>query len=504
MRLACSVFALVCATAVQARADFVISADATKNVNCSGATCTATARNAILNVQDLEGRLASSSVTLASGGGAQDIDFAAPVSWTSANGLTVNAQRSIKIDRPLLVAGDGALTLQINDGGNGGDLWIRPHGNIGFLGTGNALTINDKPYVLVNSIAALASSIATDPRGHLALANDYDASVDGTYAKSPVRVFRGTFEGLGHTISGLAISDPKPLSPVGLFGATTAATIRDLKLVKARLNGASSSLVGALVGFNDGAQVTNVDVSAVVSGGQFGFVGGLVGFNRRGQVGKHFVYGSIVRSRASGQVTGGNKAFVGGLAGASTGVILFSSANASVTGGARSFVGGLVGFAIDYVENSFATGAASGGFHSNVGGLVGANLAAITESYALGSATTGDDGRAGGLVGRQSAFTGGIIESYSAGPASGGSGAAIGGSVGYDRSQGKNGTSYWDIDTSGLSQAAGNLQVDPGITGLSDAQFKAGLPPDFDSKDWAEDPNINGGLPYLKQNRPPE
>lgn len=503
MRLACSVLALLCVTGVQARADFVVSADATKSVNCSGGTCAATARNAVLNVQDLENRLASSSLTLASGGGAQDIVFAAPVSWTSANGLTVDAQRSIKIDRPISVAGDGALTLQTNDGGNGGDLFIRPQGNVGFLGTGNALTIDGKAYVLVNTVATLAKAIATDPKAHVALATDYDASADGTYARSPVRIFRGTFEGLGHSIFSLAISDPTPQANVGLFGVLFTGSVRDLYVRNAKVAAGPSSTAGALVGFNAGGQLTNISVSAIVSAGKFSIAGGLAGYNYRGQLGKQFVYGTIARSRSSGQVTGGNLSFVGGLTGAAQGPVIFSSSAARVIGAGRSYVGGLTGFASDNVEYSFATGAASGGTKSKVGGLVGFSFAPIANAYALGSVTTGQGGQAGGLVGRQGLFGSNIFESYSAGHVSGSTGASLGGLIGFDHPKGKNGTSHWDLDSSGQSQAAGNIQNDPGITGLSDAQLKASLPSDFDPKDWAHNPGINGGLPYLKQNRPP-
>jgi hypothetical protein len=43
-----------------------------------------------------------------------------------------------------------------------------------------------------------------------------------------------------------------------------------------------------------------------------------------------------------------------------------------------------------------------------------------------------------------------------------------------------------------------------GITGLTTAQFQSGLPTGFDPKIWAENPNINNGLPYLINNPPPK
>jgi len=66
---------------------------------------------------------------------------------------------------------------------------------------------------------------------------------------------------------------------------------------------------------------------------------------------------------------------------------------------------------------------------------------------------------------------------------------------------------YWDLETSGItdpSQGAGNVSNDPGITGLTDAQLKSGLPAGFDLTIWAQSPDINNGYPYLLANPPPK
>jgi hypothetical protein len=82
----------------------------------------------------------------------------------------------------------------------------------------------------------------------------------------------------------------------------------------------------------------------------------------------------------------------------------------------------------------------------------------------------------------------------------------VGGLVGYDGSPpGSITNSYWDTDTSGitnLGQGAGNIANDPGITGLTTAQFQSGLPAGFDPKVWAEKSNIDDGFPYLLANKP--
>ena len=82
----------------------------------------------------------------------------------------------------------------------------------------------------------------------------------------------------------------------------------------------------------------------------------------------------------------------------------------------------------------------------------------------------------------------------------------IGGLIGEDDAQsGSLDATYWDTDTSGvtnLSQGAGNIANDPGITGLTTAQFQSGLPQGFDPKVWAEKANIIDGFPYLLTNPP--
>ena len=78
-----------------------------------------------------------------------------------------------------------------------------------------------------------------------------------------------------------------------------------------------------------------------------------------------------------------------------------------------------------------------------------------------------------------------------------GSGNAVGGFIGNDSGAMDLTDTYWDITTSGQSHGVGNDTNYPGVTGLTTEQFQAGLPAGFDSTIWAEDPNINGGLPYL-------
>lgn len=52
------------------------------------------------------------------------------------------------------------------------------------------------------------------------------------------------------------------------------------------------------------------------------------------------------------------------------------------------------------------------------------------------------------------------------------------------------------------NQGAGDLANDPGVKGLSNTKLQSGLPKGFSPRVWAENPDINGGLPYLIANPP--
>jgi len=185
-----------------------------------------------------------------------------------------------------------------------------------------------------------------------------------------------------------------------------------------------------------------------------------------------------------------------------------------VTSGYTS--GGLVGFSDDaaVITTSYATGAVSNS--RDAGGLVGLNRGAISTSYATGAVTSGGGGLVeendgtiansyatgaaeggGGLIGVNGGF--GVTSSYSTGYAAGGGGLVL-----KDYNQTIS-ASYWDLDTSGVSdpsQGALSPANDPGITGLTSSQLQSGLPDGFDPAVWGQSSKINGGFPYLLANPP--
>jgi hypothetical protein len=147
----------ICSLSV-AQAAVVISTAATQNMNCSAGVCTPTAKKAVLNVTDLAGMLASSDVKVVADKSAKDIDFDAPLSWTSTSRLTLDSYRSIVFQQPVSVTGTGALTITINDGGSGGDFSFEKKGHIEFWDLKSSLVTNGAALTLVKSVKQLAKS----------------------------------------------------------------------------------------------------------------------------------------------------------------------------------------------------------------------------------------------------------------------------------------------------------------------------------------------------------
>jgi hypothetical protein len=492
-----------------AHAALLISSQTTSNVVCSGRsnTCIATARNAVLNAGHLARLLARHDVTVSSGKTAGDVVLAAPFSWTSGYALTLDAHRSIRLDDVLGVAGSGALALRTNDGGRNGALSFHRAGRVAFNGLANAFVIDRTKYRLVGSIAGMASAIKANPSGNFALADNYDASADGTYSSAPIRTpVKGMVEGLGNAISNLTIDDQTAGDAVGLIAQVSAGGIvSDMTLENANISAGSKTIVGALAVINAGGTVKGSSSSVTVIAGDKTAIGGLVGFNRAGFYKKKFLEPAVSDCHTVFSIVAGAGSYVGGLIGANQGVALTSSADGNIAAGKNSVAGGLVAYTTNEIERSYATGSISGGVGAWIGGLAGLSFGSIIQSYAYVGLDAAGTRKDGGIVGGLSAYAAGkIVESYSAGIVSG-TNATLGGFLGMDESNGDNFTSYWDFDTSGITdpgQGAGNIANDPGITGLSNAQFQIALPEYFDPAVWAENPTLNGGLPYLIDNPP--
>ena len=169
-------------------------------------------------------------------------------------------------------------------------------------------------------------------------------------------VFRGVFDGSGHTISNFTYSSTET-DFIGLFGYVDGgdAEIKNLGLIDPNVEAGTGNRVGLLVGRLSRGTISGCYAEGGSVSGSF-IVGGLVGFS----------WGTINNCYSTGSVSG------------------------------TSAVGGLVGvnFLAATIIDCYATGSVTG--NQNVGGLVGVNLEGeITTSF-WDTETSGQNTSAGG------------------------------------------------------------------------------------------------------------
>ena len=235
---------------------------------------------------------------------------------------------------------------------------------------------------------------------------------DGTswepIGNSESTAYTGTFNGDGHTISGLYINNSAYYQ--GLFGRVNGGTVKDLT-VSGNVSG--NWYVGGVVGYNNGGTVTGCIFSGSGSvSGSKDYVGGVVGYNDGG---------SVENCYNIGEVSGNS--YVGGVVGYSSGGI---SASASVTNcyntgkvSGSIWVGGVVGSNNNgNVENCYNTGEVSG---TGVGGVVGGNDSGTAKNcYNIGDVSVVSGGESvGGVVGLNRGSSSTVENCYNIGKVSG-------------------------------------------------------------------------------------
>ncbi len=283
------------------------------------------------------------------------------VTWASANRLTLSAHSDIAVNNVITNTGGGSLVLRADSNGDGvGDVLFDVLGHVNMTGggsvsiyynppagygtptdyTANVTGVTPMAYMLVNTVTDL-QNINNNLAGYYALGTDIDASVTtgwnagagflplGDDSLIEAQSFRGIFDGLGHTITGLFINRPTS-NYIGLFGGCTEAAV-----------------------------IRNVGMENVNITGRFQ-VAGLVAHTG----------GSIDNCYVTGSVTGLDNT-VGGLVALTTGSVTNCYSLADVAG--IDFVGGLIGSvysATGTVTNSYSAGTVSGGIS---GGLIAHN-----------------------------------------------------------------------------------------------------------------------------------
>ena len=263
----------------------------------------------------------------------------------------------------------------------------------------------DNPYQ-IQTVDQL-KAVADDLDAHYILVADLDLGGESSPwtpigSFSPYAPFTGTFDGGGHTISGLYISGSS--SNRGLFGYVgSGGTVKNLN-VSGSVTGAYN--VGGVVGNNSGGTVESCGSLCSVDG--YDFVGGVVGCNNSGTVTGCFNAWNVSAT--------GDYSFAGGVVGdnMSGGTVSYCY-NTGTIGGSNS-VGGVVGYNHDsYVSCCYNAGyVTSNASHS--GGVVGHNISGVISScYNTGVVTnTGDNNNVGGVLG--SSDHGTVTGCYNIGP----------------------------------------------------------------------------------------
>ena len=188
--------------------------------------------------------------------------------------------------------------------------------------------------------------------------------------------YKGTFDGGGHTITGLTVTTNDQF--VGLFGyLNRAGTVKNVVMEGIQItSNHGSSQAGGVVGYSWGT-IENCSVSGSVSGTDC--VGGVVGSQKAG---------SIIGCSSSATVKG--KHYVGGVAGEKWGTMTACYATGNVTleiaSQKNNFGGGVVGLnggsrvlACYATGNVTSTGSSTGNVH--IGGLFGDSYTTVTACY---------------------------------------------------------------------------------------------------------------------------
>jgi len=202
----------------------------------------------------------------------------------------------------------------------------------------------DAPYLIATK--QQLDAVRKYPNAHYKLSADIifseeDFATGGAFHNNgtgfaPIPSFTGSFDGDGHTISGLYINRTSSAGvSAGLFSTVNSALISNLNLENVHVNVLSSSTiyVGGIAGSAVDTPIVNCSCSGSITGTSSSFssyTGGIVGQTS-----------SEVRlCRNTASVTGSN--YVGGIAAKLTGSIVSCYSTGTVTG--SNYVGAIIGY----------------------------------------------------------------------------------------------------------------------------------------------------------------
>ncbi len=186
--------------------------------------------------------------------------------------------------------------------------------------------------------------------------------------------FAGSFDGGGHTVSGVYVDGA---AYAGFFGYSCG-DIRNFNIGTSYISGAAYA--GGICAYSESGIIMNCTAAAQLSGGeQTQYMGGICGYN---------LSGAVIDCTNSGNIRGVSS--IGGICGYSRDTVYncFNSGNITATG---NYVGGICGWSFVSISGGINESAVLG--KSFVGGVCGVNYGNITDSRntntILGVAYTG-------------------------------------------------------------------------------------------------------------------
>ncbi len=246
--------------------------------------------------------------------------------------------------------------------------------------------------------------------------------------------FTGTFDGAGHTISGLYLNfssiDTYRDQGLGLFTHVhQGGTVKNLTVEgKIDPTGLKHSPIGGIVGKNNGGTISNCTSIVGITGSVNSPVGGIVGSSESGTIVDCHNTGSINVTCSNSDIG------IGGIVGVTNnGTVKTCENTGNVTVDYCTGTGGIVGYAVrgSKVSNCRNSGSIDGN-KSKTGGIVGENYGAVLKCYNTGDVRS--DGTAGGIAGRnvsENSGSGSTVENcYNTGAVSGSG--DVGGVVGHN------------------------------------------------------------------------
>lgn len=183
----------------------------------------------------------------------------------------------------------------------------------------------------------------------------------GNYTEGNQIYYEGTFDGGGHTISGLNVTGEFVYA--GLFGTVKDGTIKSLTVAGKVSPSNSQCIVGGIVGYASNAVIKNCSNHCSVTGRTTNIIGGIAGFNSSG---------AIIDCYNVGTISGINYAeAIGGIVGSNSGTI--SNCYNVGTVSNDTSVGEIAGHNNGTVENCYY--------------LAGTNLNAVGQNNSNGNIT---------------------------------------------------------------------------------------------------------------------